>query len=173
MENQVNSKSIIINFGLILAGFSIFINLVNYAIGNHLDPHWSITVISILALVALIVFGIKKYKEANNGFLSWGQAVKIGVGIAIISALIGSLYNYVFMNFIEPDFMQQMAEIQNQKMLDQGYTDEQIEAANEMSESFRNPALIAAFGIIGSAIGGFIVSAIAGAIMKKSEEDDF
>ena len=121
----------------------------------------------------MIVFGIKKYKETNEGFLTWGQGVKIGVGIAIVAALIGTIYNYLFMNFIEPEYLNQVMEVSNQKLLDQGQTEEQIEAINKMSEAFNSPLLIAAMGIIGSAVGGFIVAAIAAAIMKKSEEETY
>ena len=77
------------------------------------------------------------------------------------------------MNFIEPDFMNQMMEVQNQAFIDQGMTEEQIEMSNEMSEKFQSPGIMAAMGIIMYAIGGFIVSAIGAAIMKKSEEEQY
>lgn len=173
MENQADSKGIIINYGLTLAGISILLSLVIYAMGNHLEPHWSINALTFVAFIALIILGIKKFKEINGGFLSFGQAVKIGVGIAIISALIGSIYQYLFMTFIEPEFMSQVMELQQQKMLDQGMSEDQIEATQEWSAKFSSPFMMIAFGIIGSAIGGFIVSAIGGAIMKKSEEDQY
>ena len=48
--------------------------------------------------------------------MSWGQGVKVGVGIAVIAGLIVVVYNYIFMTFIEPDFMMQMTEIQNQNL---------------------------------------------------------
>lgn len=173
MENQANSKSIIVNYGLYLGIAGVIVNLINYALGMHLDPHWSISVITIVIFIALIVYGIKVYKAANGGFLSWGQGVKIGVGIALIAAIIGTIYNLIFMNFIEPDFMAQAVEVQNQKLLDQGLSEEEIEAANAMTQKFQTPALVAAFGIIGSLIGGFVVAAIASAIMKKTEEETY
>jgi hypothetical protein len=173
MENQIDSKSFIVNNGVTLGVATILISLITYAMGSHLDPHWSISLVSGIFYVGLIVFGIKKFKEANGGFMSWGEGVKVGVGIAIIAGLIVVIYNYIFMNFIEPDLMSQMMEIQNQKFLDQGMTEEQIEAANEMGKSFQTPGIMAAMGIIGYAIGGFIVSAIAAAIMKKSEEETY
>ena len=173
MENQANSKSIILNYGLILGIAGILVNLVIYAMGMHLNPHWSVSLLQGALLIGFIIVAIKKYKEANGGFLSWGQGVKVGVGVAIVAGLIGVIYSYLFMNFIEPEFMTQMMEVQNQKMLDQGMTEEQIEAANEMSKNFQSPGIIAAFAIIGSAIGGFVVSAIAAAIMKKSEEEAY
>ncbi len=173
MENQASSKSIIINYGLMLGAASILISLVKYAMGMHLDQGWAFTTLSLLLTIGLIVFAIKKFKETNDGFLSWGQAVKIGVGVAIISALISAIYQFIFISFIEPDFMQQVLEKQNQTYMDQGYTEEQIEQTNALSKSLMNPTMMAAIGILSSAIGGFIISAIAGAIMKKSEEDQY
>ncbi|QTE23639.1 DUF4199 domain-containing protein [Polaribacter cellanae] len=173
MENQASSKSIILNYGLTLGIISVVINLIVYAMGMHLDPHWSVALISGILFIVFIIFGIKKFKETNGGFMSWGQGVKVGVGVAIIAALIGVIYNYIFMNFIEPEFMNQVMEVQNQKLMDQGMTQEQIENANEMGKAFRGPGMMAAMGIIGSAIGGFVVAAIAAAIMKKSEEETY
>jgi len=173
MENQTNTKSLIINFGIYLGIATVLTSLITYALGMHLDPHWSVSVISGILFIGLIVFGIKKHKENNEGFLTWGQGVKIGVGIAIVAALIGTIYNYLFMTFLEPNFLNQVMEVSNQKLLDQGQTEEQIEAINKMSEAFKSPLLIAAMGIIGSAVGGFIVAAIAAAIIKKSEEETY
>ena len=173
MENKVNSKSFIVNNGVILGVASIVLSLVMYATGSHLDPHWSNSIISAILFIGVIAYGTSKFKEANGGFMSWGQGVKVGVGIAVLAGLIVVIYNYIFMNFIEPDFMNQMMELQNQKLMDGGMTEEQIEAANEMGKSFQSPAIMAAMGIIGYAIGGFIVAAITSAIMKKSEEDNY
>lgn len=173
MENQANSKSFIINNGVILGVLGILISVTLYAMGMHLDPHWSIGILQFILMIAIIVLGISQFKKANGGFLSWGQGVKIGVGIAILSALISVIYNYIFITFVEPDFMAQVMEVQNQKLLDQGRSQEQIEAANAMTEKFKSPLFASAFGIIGSAIGGFIISAIAAAIMKKSEEETY
>ena len=173
MENQANSKSFMVNNGVILGVVSVLFLLVTYATGNHLNPHWSKSIIDVVIFIGVIFYGIKQFKEANGGFLSWGQGVKIGVGIAVLGGLIVVIYNYIFMSFIEPDFMNQMMEVQNQMLLDQGMTEEQIEAANEMSQAFQSPGIMSAAGIISYAIGGFIVSAITAAIMKKSEEENY
>jgi uncharacterized membrane protein YfcA len=173
MENQAESKSFIVNNGVIFGAVSIVFSLVLYATGNHLPPHWSASVISFILFIVFIVLGTKQFKEANGGFLSWGQGVKIGIGIAILAGLIVVIYQYIFSTFIEPEYMSQMMEIQNQAFLDQGMTEEQIEATNEMTNNFQTPGIMAAIGIITYAIGGFIVSAITAAIMKKSEEEKY
>jgi len=173
MENQANSKSIIVNYGLYLGVISILMSVTLYALGMHLEPHWSVAVVGFLVTIALIVIGIKKFKEANEGFLSWGQAVKIGVGIALISSIIVMAYQLIFMNYIEPDFIAQTMEKQNQVMIDAGYTEEQMETATAMSEKMKSPAIISAMNILGGVFIGFIISAIAGAFMKESEEEQY
>jgi hypothetical protein len=173
MENQVSSKSFMVNNGVILGVVSVILLLVTYATGNHLNPHWSKSIIDGVVFIGVIFYGIKQFKEANGGFLTWGEGVKIGVGIAVLGGAIVVIYNYLFMSFIEPDFMNQLMEVQNQMLIDQGMSEEQIEAANEMSQAFQSPGIMAAGGIIAYAIGGFIVSAITAAIMKKSEEEQY
>jgi hypothetical protein len=173
MENQVSSKNFMVNNGVILGVISVLVSLVLYATGNHLPPHWSASVISLIFTVGCIVLATKQFKAANGGFLSWGQGVKIGVGVAIVGGLIIVVYQYLFANFIEPEYMAQMIEVQNQTYLDGGMTEEQIEAANAMTSSFSSPGIMAGIGIITSAIFGFIISAITAAIMKKSEEETY
>ena len=173
MENQVNSKNLIVNKGVTLGVAMVLFSLIMYATGNHLEPHWSSSVITSALFIGIIILGIKSFRSENGGFLSWGQGVKIGVGIAIIAGLINVIYSYIFMSFIEPDFMNQMMEIQNQAYLDKGMTEEEIEMANKMGEAFQSPGIMAAMGIIMYAIGGFVVSAIVAAIMKKSEQEQY
>ena len=173
MENQANSKNIMVNNGIILGISSVLFALVMFATGNHLTPHWSASIVNAIIFIGIIIYGIKQFKAANNNFLSWGQGVKIGVGVAIVGGLIMVVYNYLFTNFIEPDFMNQMMEIQNQAFLDQGLTEEQIEASKSMMETFSSPGITSAIGIVAAAFFGFVISAIAGAIMKRTEEDQY
>ncbi len=173
MENQAPSKGIMLNYGAMLGVVSVLISLTVYAMGHHLEQDWKVGVLNFVLMIVIISLGIKKYKQSNAGFLSFGQAVKVGVGIAIISAVIGIIYNLVFLNFIEPDFMNQMLDKQREIWQESNMTEEQIESAEGMFETFSSPAITSAIGIVVAAFFGFIISAIAGAIMKKSAEDQY
>jgi len=173
MENQVSSKSTMLNYGLLLGVATIFINLVAYALGIHLDQDWRIGTLGFLAMIVIIVLGIRNFKSVNNNLITWGQSVKIGVGIAIVSALLGIIYNLIFMNFIEPEFMNQMMEKQVVAWEELNMTEEQIEASKSMMETFSSPGITSAIGIVAAAFFGFVISAIAGAIMKRTEEDQY
>lgn len=173
MESKVSSKSIMLNYGLMLGVISVLVSLTLYATGNLITLGWVAGVISFIAMVIIIVLGIKKFKYENNNLLSFGQAVKVGIGIALISALVGIVYNLIFLNFIEPDFQNQVMEIQRQAWQEANMSTEQIEAAEGMAETFSGPAITSAFSILAAAFFGFIISAIAGAIMKRSESDGY
>jgi len=173
MENQASSKSIILNQGLYLGIISVFISLVVYATGNHLQPHWSVSIIGVVLMIAFIIMGMNKFKTSNGGFMSWGQAVKVGVGLTVVSTVIAIAYNLIFMNFIEPEFMSQVAAIQEQTWIDQGMSTDDIDAAKGMMEKFQGPVIQSAFGLVAAAFISFIISAIAGAIMKQSAEEQY
>ena len=173
MENQASSKSIILNQGLYLGITSVLISLVVYAMGNHVQPHWSVSVISVVVMIAFIVMGMNKFKTANGGFMSWGQAVKVGVGLTVVSTVIAIAYNLIFANFIEPDFMQQVAAVQQQAWVDAGMTSEQIESSKEMMEKFQSPVITSAIGLVVAAFVSFIVSAIAGVVLKNTADDQY
>ena len=173
MENQVNSKSIILNNGLYLGVIGVIVHLCLYASGQLLELNWVNSIVGIIAMIALIVFGIKKYKESNNGFISWGQGLKIGMGITMVSAVITVIYIMLFMNVIEPGFQEQAMEFQKLAWLDMGMTEEQIESSAEMAKKFQSPAISSAMILGFSAFIGFIISAIIAAIMKKSEEETY
>jgi len=173
MENQTDSKNIILNYGLYLGLIGVIIHLILFATGSLLEFQWINSLVSFVAMVALIIIGIKKFREANEGFISWGQGVKIGLGITMISAVIALVYTLLFMNFIDPTFQQQAMELQQQKWLDVGMTEEQIENATAMAEKFQSPGILSAIILATSAFLGFIISAIVAAVMKKAEEETY
>ncbi|MDP3312524.1 DUF4199 domain-containing protein [Lutibacter sp.] len=175
MENQTNtSKQVMINYGLMLGFASILFHVVLYAMGKIYDPHWSVAIIGITLSIVFIVLGIKLVKETNEGILSLGEAIKIGLGISLISAIVYIIYLAVFTSFIEPEYFTRMAEVQHQKMLENypQMSDEQLDAANAMTEKMSGLGMTVAFTLIGSLFIGFIISLIAGLIMKKTVEDN-
>lgn len=175
MENQANSKSIILNYGLIYGGLVILSNLVIYALGMTFDTTGGIINMIVLAacIIGLPILAIKKFKNNNNGFITWGEALKTGIGVVVLGTLISIIYSHIFTGFIEPDFYNQLSDFQSQKLLDSGYTDEQIEAQIEMQSKFQGTIIGDAIGLLFYTFLGFVVSAIAGAIMKKTEENDY
>ena len=174
MENQqkTSKRSIMINYGLLLGFLSILVSVTNYAIGNIYEPLWSIQVIGILLMIALIILGIKKLKESNEGLLSLGEALKTGIGIALVSVLLFMVYFYVFAKFIEPEFVNRTTELNLAKVLEQR-PDTPQEALDMQEKMTKNYFFAFAFGfiLVFNLFIGFVVSLIAGLVMKKTDEE--
>ena len=114
MENQptVSRKSIMINFGVLFGFASIITQLLIYVFGDIYKPHWSFMVLSVAVTAIFIVLGIKKVKDSQGGFLSMGDAIKTGLGIALISSIIYSIYLVIFQHLIEPSYFDNLALLQ-------------------------------------------------------------
>jgi|TARA_R110001606_G_C14979136_1_gene604163 hypothetical protein len=175
MENQANSKSIILNNGLYYGLLLVLTSLIIYALGKHLDTTAGFITLGVTAigLIGFSVFGMSTFKKNNGGFMSWGQGLKIGIGIIILGSLISIIYQYVFSTFIEPDFYMQVEEVTRNGLVDAGLTEEQIDAQIEMQSKFQGTLIGNALGLLFMAFIGFVVSAIAAAVMKKSEEETY
>ena len=171
MENQQQpSNKIALNYGLILGFVSILVSVVTYVMGAHYERDWKMGVLSFVIMIVIIIFGIKKFKELNNGFLSLGQGLKTGLGIALIGGIISIAYTLIFINFIEPDFLQKTLELAEQKLLDDpNLSEEQIEQAIEMQKKFSGPGMIAAFGLLWTLFLGFVISLVGSLAMQKKE----
>ncbi|PQJ77706.1 DUF4199 domain-containing protein [Polaribacter porphyrae] len=175
MENQVNTKSIILNNGLYFGIVLILAGLIPYAMGMHFEPTAGYINFAAIALVIILfpILGMNKFKNLNNGFMSWGQGVKIGLGIVILGTVISVLYQYVFTTFIEPEFYTQLEEITRKALVDAGLTEEQIEGQLKMQAKFQGTAIGYAMGLLFMTFLGFVSSAIIAAVKKKSEEDSY
>ncbi len=166
---KASVKKIAMNYGFILALISIAISVILFVTENHVDrPLWS-SLMSIAIMILVLVYGIKAFKKDNGGFLSLGEALKAGLAIALIAGIIGAIYNYIFMTYIEPDFIAKTLEFTSEKMYEQNpnMTEEQAKMTMDMTEKFMSPGIMIAISIIGSLFLGFIISLIAGLIMKQ------
>ncbi len=171
MENQTTATKTMLTYGFYIGILSIIVNLLNYSFGNLFKPHWSVATAGAVIFIVLMVYGIIEFKSNNEGLLRLGQAIKIGLGIALVASIIGIIYQMLLMYVIEPEYMTQMAAFQEQTMYEKfpDMPEEQLEQALEMSKKFSGPGIIIAMSLALSLIFGLIVSLIAGLFMKKEE----
>ena len=173
MENQANSKSVILNYGLYLGLATVTISLVKYAMGALYTQEYYSGILGLIFMIAFIVLGLKNYKAANGGLITFGQSVKVGIGVAMIASVINIVYILLLSNVLEPDFAINSIEAQKVMMADSfGMTEGLIEEATKNSLDNFFLSLIGGVLIINLFIGG-IISLIAGAIMKRTEEDQY
>ncbi|SDS48410.1 Protein of unknown function [Gillisia sp. Hel1_33_143] len=166
---ETNSKKFIINYGLLLGITSVLVGVIMYVTNSYLNPSWIYSVISIALPIVIITMGIKAFKTANGGFLGLGEAIKIGLGIAVIGGILTAIWSLLLMTVIEPNYMSLLMEAQQEKMLatNPNITQSQLDAAQEVSSKFSSPWIAMAMTIIWSLFSGLIISLISGLVMKK------
>jgi uncharacterized membrane protein YagU involved in acid resistance len=122
-----------------------------------------------IATFFVIYYGIKYYRdEVNEGLLSLGEAVKMGLFIALVAGIIAALFGLLYNQVIDPGYMESQFEAMREGLEERGLSDEQIEQQMTfMNMLLNNPVLTVAFTIVWTAILGLLKALIAGAILKK------
>lgn len=173
--NAVNSKDIMLKNGLYYGLTLIAVSVVVYAMGLTFSGDTavglSVTILSFLVMILFVILGISQYKSANSGYITLSQALKIGVGLVLVGALVSGVYNLIFVTLIEPDFTEKMLSLQREKMAEMGnLTSEQIDQSVDVMRKFMSPLSSFLISIGGTLFFGFIISLIAGAVMQKKEQ---
>ncbi len=169
-ENQPKTGKYSLSFGLITGGIGVVFAVMLLTMDMHYDQSWGVRGMQIAILAAGIIFGILQFKKANSGFLSLSEALKLGAGIGLISAIVGIAYFLLLSNVIEPEYMDNTFEIAKQKAMEENpqITEEQMDQGIEMQKKFAwvSYPIIIIFNII----IGLIVGLIGGLAMKKQKD---
>ncbi|MGB2129023.1 MAG: DUF4199 domain-containing protein [Flavicella sp.] len=169
MNKKAISKSIILKYGTLLGGISVAISILLYLLDKHLEQNQTVGILNILLILAAIVIGIKTFTKYAP--LNFGDGIKVGIGITVLSAVMITFYNYLFSTFIEPDFIDQLAEVQRKGMEESGkLKPEEIAVRIEKLKEGSNSFIPSAIGIVFSAFLGFVFSAITTVVFIKINE---
>lgn len=168
-EKEPSVTSVAIKYGFIFALIGIVFSLILMVAGLS-ENRW-LSSLSFLILIAGLVIAMKNYKELNHGFMSYGQGLGIGAIVSLIYGLLSGITTWIYTSFVDPDYMGRIMEKQREEWVRQGMSDEQIDAAVQMSQSFSGPVAMILGAAIGTLVIGFIISLIVSAIMKNKRPE--
>ncbi|MBB6612549.1 DUF4199 domain-containing protein [Pontibacter sp. Tf4] len=166
---QPSVTSVALKYGLITALVSIVYTLIIMVLDMS-DNRW-LSALSFIIMIAGIVLAMKEYRTLNGGFMSYGQGLGIGTLVSAISGLLSGIFMWIYTTFVDTEYMGRMRDKQIDALLDQGMTDEQVDAAMSMSEKFQGPLALILGGLIGAVVIGFLLSLILSAIMKRNRPE--
>lgn len=158
------------NYGIILGVLMIALSVVSYVTGQALEGAQWPQVVYYIAFPVVIMFAISAFKKNNANVLTLGNAIKLGVVIGVISAIVYVIYGVLFQYVIDPEFMGQMMEITRDRMIEQNpdTPQAQIDQSIKFMEMMFNPLIGSAFWIAMSALFGLIWSLIGGLVMRSN-----
>lgn len=109
METKADFKNIVLKNGLLLGGVGIAYQVLLYATGLLYSGSTGMsvltTVISIAISVWFIAAAIQQYKNENGGFLTVGEAIKVGAVVGLIAGVILAFYQVLYTTVIDPDYL--------------------------------------------------------------------
>ena len=127
---------------------------------------------SIVITIVFVVLALKKFKAANDGIMSWGQGLKVGMGMVVISLVISLIYLYLFSNVIEPTFKEDALARSLQQLQETDYSQDIIDNQMKLADEYFY-VFMYGFAVAISLFVGFVISAITAAIMKKTDPNSY
>ncbi len=119
-------------------------------------------------IIAGIFIGTRNFRDKLNfGSLSYGKALGSGVLICLFASVVMALYNYIFLKYIDPEFIGKLLEMIENEMLKQGLPDNQVEMALEMQRKIMTPTWISVIIIPSLTFMGFLFSLVTSIFLKR------
>lgn len=158
-------------YGLITGAAIIIYSLILYIAGLHMNS--TLMYMSFLIMIGGVVWGTLEFrKQSPNGLLSYGKAFSTCFMIALFASLLSALYTFVFAEFINPGFTQELLDKSRERMMSgsQQLSDEQIEQAMAWTEKFTTPVVMAIWGFVMNVVISAILALVAAIFLKKEDK---
>ena len=172
METQVNStsqvttRSVGVRFGLIAALIGIvYFLILNVAGIDMTQGVWNWVGYGIT--LALVILAQKQFKDKGDGYMSYGQGIGVAFWMGLVSAVISSIFTYVYIKFIDTGFLQLVKDRQIEAMQKQGMSDEQIDQGMKMASMFMTPEAMFFYMLIGGLLVTIIIALIVTIFTQK------
>jgi pheromone shutdown protein TraB len=165
MKNDIIKNGI---FGGIIVSIVMLSMTYYMKINPKYEPSAIVGVSSMFFAFTFLFLGIKKQRDTNGGFISFGNAFKTGVLISlVISIIYVIIWLIVYYNFF-PNFMEQYGEMVLRKTTPEDLAEKTAEI-NQMKEWYKNPIYIILLTLMEILPLGIVISLISALIMKKKQ----
>ena len=168
-SSTVTPTAVGIRYGLLTGVIVSILSFVQLAFIS--DPESPFRWLSAVAGIVAIVLAHKNFKQLNGGFMSYGQGLGTGTVLSVVAGAISSLFSYIYMTFIDPSYMSRALELTRAKMEARGMEDAQIEQAMSMAAKFSSGPIAVIFGLLITALMGFVVTLLIAAFTKNARPE--
>jgi len=176
---QILMKKIIITYGLIAGLITMSFMIASTILVNHdIDMNLCMLIGFTGMFIAFIfVFiGIKSYRDKyNNGVVSFGDAFKIGLSIALIASCIYTLVWLIEFHFFFPDFMDKFSakaieDIRASTDLKASEMSAKIAEMETMRENYKNILYRILYTMMEILPIGIVIALVSALILKRKRK---
>jgi hypothetical protein len=167
-------KKNVIVFGLISGGIvsGLMILFTGMCSNSDYDTSMLLGYASMILSFSFVFIGVKNFRDKyNDGLISFGKALKVGLLITLISSTMYVLTWLVEYYFFIPDFMDKFSEHMISQAQQSGASAEQIAAQTaemaQYKEMYKNPLFVILLTYAEILPVGLVVTAITALILKR------
>ncbi|HEX6225569.1 MAG TPA: DUF4199 domain-containing protein, partial [Chryseolinea sp.] len=166
----ITTRSVGIRYGIIGGLISIVYFLVLTTAGIDMSQgigRWAGMIITIV----IVFLAHKYYKDNGDGFMSYGYGVGIGFWIGLVSAVISSIFTYIYAKFIDPSFVTMIREKAFADMEAKGTPQSQIDAATPWIEGMTSPLAFLLLGLFFGVLFTVVIALIISIFTQKPQPE--
>jgi Protein of unknown function (DUF4199) len=166
-ESAVNIQPVVVKWGLISAAIGIISAILSGMLGLGAMTI-VLTVASFAAYIYVLILAVRADRDEQlGGFASFKRVFMVAFGVILLSALVSTIFNFVYMNYLNPSSADAALEMTRSMMEKMNLPEDAVEKAlDDAAASMKSPMNIVK--TMGSAVVfGAIIAAIYGAVMKK------
>lgn len=150
---------------------SVLVFSLAFNLPNHTHSLWFGYLVMLVAL-SLIFVGVKRYRDVEcGGVVSFGRAFLIGIGIALVAAVIYALGWELYLAVSGKDFMAEYTASILDRMRVDGATPAAIAAKTAemraMAEAYRNPLFRLPMTFVEIFPVGLVVTLVSAALLRN------
>jgi len=162
--------------GIIVGAFAVsffaLVNCLNTSYNWGMQPS-NIRGIGGLLTIVILATGIyltmQAVKKEQDNKLTYGQALKAGVIVAVITAVLVALFGFVYCQFLNPGYAQYMVSEAQKAMAANGETPQQIaEHSKSVQAEFSTGGQVMQ-ALIGQTVVGTVVSLVLGMFLRSKK----
>ena len=168
METSPKLGAFNYRYGAMAGGIGIVFSIILFFMDMTYDQTPVIQAINILIPASMAVMATLTFKKDNTGLLSLKQAIKLGVGVFFVAAIIGLTYFTVFINFVEPDYISNTAARQADALREAQPTMDEDIIEMQQTNTEKYFYMIYPVILIINVFIGLIVGLVTGLFTKKS-----
>ena len=156
---------VILKYGVVLGILVEIWTAIVIGMGWHKDPALLLLFFVVIPIeITVLVMALKGTAAAGA---TYGKQVLTGFGIALTGGVLVALGSIVLTTVVFPNYFAEIRAAGEAMLQKAGLPAEQVEAQLKANEGMYNPWQNALSGFLGTSITGLVVSAIAGAFLRK------
>ena len=180
METKTSTAKHAMQYGLLIGIISILEFVIGYVLNIDPQTNKSFGIIMNVANMIILPFifvyiACTTYKnKINDGFISFGQCLKIGVTIRLIGSIVYGIF-YIIFTLIFPEFVPELIDkIMSITIKERpSMTQAELEMTQSVMDKMMNPYITVPLSIVMNCFIYLIHSLLVGAIVKKDANQSY